>query len=456
MPLAGLLLIGCGSVATNKAFYGPITAELHSGNYRTAADGIEKARTEGEYGKKDRLVYYIDAGMAWHYAENYDTSNIRLHEADLAADELYTKSVSKAVLSYVLNDNAQEYSGEDYEILYGNLVSALNYIALDEFDDAFVEIKRSNHKLEVLEQKYTDMSRVLQREQDKDTLGIKIDYKADKVRFNNSAFARYLSMHMYAADGKYDDADLDYDLLRAAFKEQPHIYDFDPPDVKFYSDDTSKAILSVVGLAGMSPVKEALQLRLRTDSDLNLVQVLYTDPERQGQEYGHFPMNVKENYYFKFAIPYLHDRPSRVADVRVLVDSVDMGSLQLLEDVGKVADETFKAKRSLIYLKTIARALAKGLIAEKQKKKVDKGNAGGWLAKLAIDAITDISENADLRGARLLPGKILVGDFEVPPGLHDITIEFYDVQGNVITSTTYHGYKVLTNGLNLVEGFALD
>ncbi len=454
--LAGLILAGCGSVATKKAFYAPITAELQSGNFATAVSKIEKAKKEGRYGYKDRLVYFLDAGFAYHYAEKHDSSNIRLHAAEQAADELYTKSISRAMLSYVLNDNAQEYSGEDYEVLYGNLISALNYIALNRFDNAFVEVKRANEKLNLLELKYLEMARVLQRDQDKDTLGIKINYDVDKVRFNNSAFARYLSMHMYAADGKYDDADIDYHLLHAAFAEQPHIYDFSPPDVKFFAKDKNKVILSVVALAGMAPVKEALQLRLRTDSDLNLVQILYTDPERQGQEYSHIPMKIGDNFYFKFAIPYLLKRPSGISRIRVLVDSVEVGTLQLLEDVGAVADETFKAKRSLIYLKTIARALAKGLIAQKQKEKVDKGNVGGWLAKLAIDAVADISENADLRCARLLPGQILVGDFEIAPGTYNITIEFYNRIGNLLTTTNYKDYKVLPRGLNMVEAFALD
>ena len=111
-----------------------------------------------------------------------------------------------------------------------------------------------------------------------------------------------LSILFYAAAGKIDDALIDYNLLKRAFIEQPYIYNFDMPDIKYLPESKDDAILSIIGLAGLSPVKEALNLRLRTDKDLNLVQILYTDPERQDSEYGHLALPVSEDYYFKFSI----------------------------------------------------------------------------------------------------------------------------------------------------------
>jgi len=447
------LCVGCGSVATQKAFYEPITAELKDGDFHSAAQRIEAAKAENKYKKKDRFLYYVDAGLAYHYASLFDTSNQRLTQAEDAADELFTKSVSRAATSLLLNDNVLEYAGEDYEILYTNLIMALNYMAQDDFDGAFVEVKRANEKLNLLEQKYADASRRFQEGSSDDEEKVEIDYSAKKVRFNNDAFARYLSMHVYAADGKMDDARIDYDLLRSAFREQPHIYDFDVPDVKYSSDD--KSMLSVVALVGLSPVKEALNLRIRTDKDLDLVQILYTDPWRKDSEYGHLPMSVSEDYYFKFSIPEIVPRPSLISQVQVYSNSEFLGELQLLEDVARVAEETFQAKKSLIYLRTLARAVAKGLAAHKAKEKVDTGGVGGWLKKEAVDVATDISENADLRCSRLLPGRIYVGDFEIEPGTYDLEIEFLDENGDVVSAQELKGYQVLKSGLNLIEAVSL-
>jgi hypothetical protein len=262
-------------------------------------------------------------------------------------------------------------------------------------------------------------------------------------------------MHVYAAEGKYDDARIDHDFLTEAFIKQPHVYDFDMPDVRYWAD-SGKTILSVVGLAGLSPVKEAFNLRIRTDKDLDLVQVLYTDSEDNESEYGHFPFPVDHDYYFKFAIPRVVERPSTVRSVRLYADATHVGDLQLIENVYKVADETFKAKRSMIYVRSVARAIAKGLTAHQLKKEFDTGGIGGWLKKAAVDVATDISEGADLRCSHLLPGKIYVGDFQIAPGTYDLRIEFLDSNNNLIKARNIAGYKVLKTGLNMVEAFSLN
>ncbi|MFH1372951.1 MAG: hypothetical protein ABII79_04060 [bacterium] len=452
--LALVVLAGCGSVATRKKFYEPITAELRAGNTTGAVQMLETANDKKKYAQKDRLLYFVDAGLLNHYSGEFETSNAKLHLAEEAAEELFTKSISRAAVSLLLNDNALEYSGEDYEVLYTNLIKALNYIALNQFDEAFVEIRRANLKLELLEQKYADAAAELQRGSPDDTDRVELVYKVSETRFHNDAFARYLSMHIYAADGKMDDARIDYDFLQQAFRTQQHIYDFEPPDVKYYSED--RAILSVVGLAGLAPVKEALSLRIRTDKDLGLVQVLYDGGDNAGAEYGHLPVPVKADYYFKFAIPKIVPRPSLINEIKVLVDGEPIGRLQLLEDVAKVAEETFTARKSLIYVRSVARAIAKGLAAHQLKKKADTGGLTGWLKKAAIDVGTDLIENADLRSSQFLPGMIYVGDFEIDPGTHRVAIQFYDATGDLVGETTYDAYEVVSNGLNLIEAFSVQ
>jgi hypothetical protein len=450
------LVASCSSVATRKKFYEPITADIKSQNYKAAYQKIESAKDKNKYSKKDRLLYYLDSGFAAHYASLFDTSNIKLTLAEDTADDLFTKSISRAATSVLLNDNVLEYSGEDYEVLYTNLIKTLNYLSVGEFDGAFVEVRRANLKLELLEQKYRDAARTLQNGVEDDTAEVKIDYDLAKVRFNNDAFARYLSMHMYAADGKMDDARIDYDYMVRAFNEQPFIYNFPMPDVKYVPETRGNTIVSVVGLTGLSPVKEAVNLRIRTDKDLGLVQVLYTDGEKKDTEYGHLPLPVKADYYFKFSLPKVASRESLVYGIRLIVDSKVAGNLQLIEDVSMVAEETFQAKKSMIYFRTIARAVFKGLVTHEAKQKVDTGGFEGWLKKAAIDVGADITENADLRCSQLLPGKIYVGDFEMEPGVYDLRVEFLGSGGGVIYSQEFPGYEVKSRGINLVEAVFLN
>jgi len=450
-----LILTGCGSVRTQTGFYEPVYEELETGNFTEAAAGIERAKENGKYGHKDRLVYYLDAGMVYHYAMQYDTSNTRLHLAEDAAEELFTKSISRAATSMLLNDNVLEYSGEDYEILYANLMKCLNYIRKDDIEDAFVEVRRANLKLELLDQKYDDAAKELTTASKNDTLDYDIEYAVDNVRFHNDAFARYLSMHMYASEAKWDDAHIDFELLKDAFAKQSQVYQFDLPKVK-YKPSSGKSILSVVGLAGLSPTKEAFELRVRSDKDLELIQVLYTDTEGKDAEYGHLPIDLGVDLYFKFAIPRIAQRPSVVKTARVFANNELIGELQIIEDLYLVAEETFRARKSIIYFKSIGRSLAKALANYKLKKEVDTGGLAGWLKKAAVDVVTDLTEGADLRCCRTLPGRIFVGDFELEPGTYDLRIEFVDYSGHTLDVTYYPQYKILDKGLNLVEAFSLQ
>ncbi|MCP4581975.1 MAG: hypothetical protein GY839_10170 [candidate division Zixibacteria bacterium] len=458
--LLGILLTsGCGSVMTKHTFYEPITDSVKKQRYAAAVQKIEAAKAGNQYEEKDRLLYYIDSGIANHYALNHGLSTEKLSLAEDAAEELFTKSIIRAAASLALNDNILEYAGEDYEILYTNLLKALNFLAENDFDEAFVEIRRSNEKLDLLEMKYKDAAERFKNSAKDDTLDVNkhLSYEIEMVRFNNDAFARYLSMHMYAAEGRLDDARIDYDMLVDAFESQPHIYDFKTPDVKYQAK--KKPLISFVALAGLSPVKEAMNLRIRTDKNLQLIQVLYTDGPKKNAEYGHLVFPVKEDYYFKFSLPRMVSRPSQIDQIKVWNGENYIGELQLIEDVGNVAEETFKAKKSLVYFRTIARAIVKGLAAHKMKSDIDKKNAGsigGWLMKAAVDVGTDVIENADLRCAHLMPGKVYVGDFEIEPGTYNFTIQFLGKNGELINSQTIDNYVVKTRGWNLVEAFSLN
>jgi uncharacterized protein len=452
--LSLIVLVGCSSLSTQKKFYEPITVDLHEAEYDSAVHKIEVAREKKKYADKDRFIYFMDAGLANHYAANFEASNDLLSSAEKANEEMYTKSVSREVASLVLNDNVLDYPGEDYEVIYTNLFKALNYLSLRQFDEAFVEVRRADLKLELLNQKYEDEILKFKNAQKEDSLGIGKDFEVETIDFNNDAFARYMSMHLYAADGQYDNARISHEKLKEAFQTQSQIYNFELPDVQFDSDDN--AVLSVVAMSGLSPVKEALNLRLRTDKDLDLVQVLYDGAEYDDEEYTHFYAPIGEDYYFKFAIPVITDRLSNISQIVLYADGNPVGNLELLEDIGNVADATFSTKKALIFIKSAIRAVTKGLASHELKEKADTGGLGGWLKKVAIDVGSDILENADLRCSRLLPGKIHVGDFLFEPGTYNLRIEFLDYNGSLIYGKDYPDYKIKKGALNFIYGFSLN
>ena len=56
------------------------------------------------YGEKSRVLYNLDMGLLYHYAGMPDSSTHYLAAAEQEIQELYTKSVSLAVISFLTND----------------------------------------------------------------------------------------------------------------------------------------------------------------------------------------------------------------------------------------------------------------------------------------------------------------------------------------------------------------
>ena len=117
--------------------------------------------------------------------QEYEESNIHLTQAEDAIEELFTKSISKATASMLLNDNTFAYAGEDYEDIYVNIFKALNYINLNKPESAFVEIRKVNIKLNLLEDKYKKYAEELNKSEDS-----KIEIKVKSNQFNNSVFSK--------------------------------------------------------------------------------------------------------------------------------------------------------------------------------------------------------------------------------------------------------------------------
>jgi len=210
-------------------------------------------------------------------------------------------------------------------------------------------------------------------------------------------------------------------------------------------------LFSFVALSGLSPVKVEQSLRIRTDKDLDLVQVLYDSGEQMGEEYTHFPFPIGEDLYFKFSIPKIVARESIIQTIEIEANGTIIGKLDLAENLAVIAEEVFRAKKSLIFLKAFFRSINKAITSNKLKKKADTGGLEGWLKKAAIDIAADLTENADIRCSHLLPGKIYIGDFLLKPGEYNFIIRFIDYHGQISAEKYIEKYQVKQNNLNILE-----
>lgn len=90
----------------------------------------------------DELLRLLYVGTAAHYSGEYVRSNQYLEAAAALSDDRITKSLSRSLFSLISNDGVLPYAPAPSERLLIPYYAALNYIALDQMEDAAVEARR--------------------------------------------------------------------------------------------------------------------------------------------------------------------------------------------------------------------------------------------------------------------------------------------------------------------------
>jgi hypothetical protein len=424
--LAAGILVSCASAPFQR-----VDEVLGQGGYEKSAEALERNRRK-LYGRGDAVLYYLDKGMLTHYAGSYEESSELLETGEQAIEKAFTKSIIQEAGSYLLNDNARDYGGEDYEDIYTNTFNALNYYHRGDLDEALVEIRRMNNKIRNLADKYGAAVSNLQQKALEESLAVPPNPQAPSA-FNDSALARYLGMLFYRGAGYSDDARIDGDYLRLVFANSPHLY---PHPLPASLDDeldipSGTARLNLLAFAGLSPVKRANTIRL--------------------------PLG--EESYVKISLPEMSYRPSLVSRIEVVFDNGQRFALELLEDMQTIAGETFKAREGVIYLKTIIRASLKGANAALLNSLAEEsdGSRSAIFSLLGLGAqiFAEASERADLRISRYFPGRAYVGGVTLSPGHYSFDVVYYNHAGKIIGSFHCDDIPVLENRLNLTEVICL-
>jgi len=434
-----LIIFSCAT--SSRAFLEMDFAVLHHDFY-SAIHMIVSAQSGNRviYRENNAISLFMDKGLLEYYAGNYAASSLDLQNAERLIEEAYTRSISQSFLTYIANDNAKDYPGEDFEDIYLNVFNALNYYNTGNIDGALVEIRKltiPNGKLDMLSRKYeyidpstgANLSAMAQRE-----TGISQLPEVKSVNFSNSALARYIGALLYQGAGDPDAARIEFDQVYRAFNTNNNIYRTAvPPAVEQARNIPSgQARLNIISFTGLSPIKEE-------------AHIIHTLP---------FQHSLLRSASFK--LPVLVRRPNIITRIEVAVDGKGSFDLELLEDMSAIMEETFNARFSNILLKTYIRTIIKysvaDLIAAETARNV--GEMAGFLSALAAKTALEASEAADIRMSRYLPDKAYIGGINLDPGIYSVTISYYS--GNRVISQERHtDIMVNNNRLNLLQSVNL-
>lgn len=426
LPLIGLLVFAC---APPVKHYVKVDQCLLQQDYNAALTEIKNNKKD--YKERNAALYYLDEGILNHYASLHQESNQSLAQAESIMDELYTTSISKEAASFLINDNTIPYRGEDFENAMVNLFMALNYAGVGNREDALVEARKVDNKLNVINSRY-----------DNDQQNV---YKED-------AFIRFFMGVLYEADGEINDAYISYRKAEEIYRtDYYHNYGLAAPNILIenllstakemgFNKEIAEIQAAYPGVTYLDPAEK------RDMAEVYCVHYNGSGPQKVEKSWI---VPMPDGYLAKVAYPEFQKRNYQISHGEVFLRNVETGyayqfSTVLMEDIGSIAVMNLENRLTRIKAKAIARAAVK-YVATKQASDAAEDQSGA-LAGLLVQVVGNIAaaatEQADVRHWRLLPAEIRVGRALVPPGEYEGDIRYVNAGGLEISKRKLANFTV--------------
>ena len=412
--MGGLLLLvfaglaaGCGS---QKLINGQqqMRMSFQSGDFERADSIADSLKEHKIYEAKDRVLYALEKGTINYFKGDYEQSITSFTNAEEYIDQLFTKSIKTGIGAFLSNDTQLNYNGEVYEDVYINGFKSLGYLKMDDFESALVEARRIAQKLSEAEQKYREYANAMA---ESDTTEKDIEWEAGTSSIHDSPLSHYLAGALYAKAGEKDGARIEMNKLKKAINNHQAMPDsklrFDSTFTKVQHPDRYNTML--MAFCGNAPDKVDMSI----NTDLNL-----------------------DGRGIKIAIPRLKMRPSNVGIIEVVINDTMSTELKIIEEMDKVARETFKIKKPIIIARAIIRGILKSVTQEGITDAIEEeyGSVAGDVASFLGGRAREATEQADLRGWQTMPGKVYTNVVKLPSGEHNVTFNYYSAAGQLLYS----------------------
>jgi hypothetical protein len=398
------LALAAVATATSACFPPSVAYRQHVGTlvadrqYDAALQAIDEARDD-KYGQGDRVLYWLDKGAVLHVARSYPASDKELDQAELRIEELYTKSLSQAAGTVLVNDATQDYAGEPHERALLYVLRALNYAYQQKVDDAVVEARKVTAFLEG----------------SGDRVGMKT--------YRDDGLAHLLSAMLFEDAGRYDDARISRAAAERAYARYARDYQTPAPQFGLGARAAGEGELVLLHYNGLVPIRGSKQTSVPVGKKQTVREMQKSgDDEDQAQLPIALPTIVEQPYDIRGSVVEASGRSAQT----VVVEPVASITVKALED-----------ELPAIKARAVARATAKGgayTAAEAAgTSKVVKG--AGLSAAGAF-------ETADTRAWATLPAEIRMARVALPAGVHSVRIGYRDATGRVAFEDTLQGVEI--------------
>jgi uncharacterized protein len=389
---------------------------------------------------KDRFLYFVNKGLVLSMMGQYEESNDFFEKAYLFWEDFKVNYFSEGA-SYLINSTITTYRGEDHEHLILLYYKALNYLKMQKTQEALVECRRLNIRLQQLSDRYSSGNSYKHDAFINNLMGI--IYEADKD-YNNAFIAYRNAYESY--QNEYESMfqvsvphQLKLDLLRTAWltglKDEWNEYKmrFDMPNYEYVQNEGGELIFFWHN--GLAPYKVEWGINFLIDRESD--QVVFANREL-GMSFT-FPRSgySEEDWkglsrleFFRVAFPKYIERAPYFQEANLKANGVKY-NLELTENLNKIAFKVLDERMGHEFSKALIRVALKK-VSEYSLKKENK-SMGALLG--LFNALT---EKADTRNWQTLPHSIYYARVPLPVGQTTLTLTLQDRhQQETIQTYTY-------------------
>jgi len=435
-----LILTGCATYyQANYEF----NKEFESGNLKAA---LQRLRTKSNQANgRDRFLYFVNKGLVLSMIGQYEESNQFFEKAFLFWEDFKVDYFSEGA-SYLLNPTITVYRGEDHEHLVLLYYKALNYLKLQKTEQALVECRRLNIRLQQLSDRYSVDNKYKHDAFINNLMGI--IYEADND-YNNAFIAYRNSWDSYK--NEYEKMfqlpaprQLKLDLLRAAWlsglKNEFEDYRtlFEMKDYEYQPTEGGELVFFWHN--GLAPFKAEWGVNFFIDHGRG--NMLFFHNNELGLSFS-FPKSsysqeqlsaLSRLEFFRVAFPKYIERMPYFQSGNLDVNGTKY-PLELTENINKIAFKVLEERRGYEFARALIRVALKKA-SEYALKKEDKN----WGALLGI--FNTLTEKADTRNWQTLPHSIYYARVPLQVGHTEVKLYLIgDQQQHAEKSFTYEVRK---------------
>ncbi len=408
---------------------------LYERDYKKAAAKIESNRFLGK--KRNALLYYLEMARVSHLEGNFKKSIAYFNYADFLMDQY--NSVADIAVGMAINPAMQPYRPEAHEKILAHYYNALNYLYLNDVEDAVVEARKINLRQQALSISVKDKDTKYKQ----DPFGLMLmgmiyesdfDYNNAMIAYRN-AFNTYQSSKIESLMGTMPST-LPADVARTAkLAGINHGLKIDK-DINYNLSKGPGGELILFWENGLAPVKMEKNLFFTLNKDTKTGLFLFTDA-RNGIQIP-IDYNFEEHSkdfspddigIIRLAYAYYVDRVPNSTSASLMLNNKKF-DLEMAEPINQIA---FQIERDN-YFKELAKRVLRLAIKKLAEIKISKENE--YLG-LAVGIANASTEKADTRNWQSIPNQIQMARIPLQKGENNFVFKTNDgqqveftVQGN--------------------------